>query len=311
MKKIVNSVKIQGRLFDGDIQVKTVQNEKSENYGKEFINGTLNIAVDEEGTNVIPVHYSYVTATTKAGQANRTYAALKKIIDEGKFWATDGKDAATKVECTTAFDANDFVGRDEQIVAATRFEGGFVTILSQLKDEAERNLAQVDMIITKLEDVEENPERDIEAHSDIKGCTFDFRGNLIPLSFSVYNPKIVEWLEKNDVGSSPLFIKTYVKIENITKMVEVREELAFGEAVTTREKKVRNYIVYNFAAEPYEFDDENTITADELDQAMKNRELHLAEVKKNHEEWVNGGGATTAKAAPTPASKPKNRTYDF
>ena len=49
----------------------------------------------------------------------------------------------------------------------------------------------------------------------------------------------------------------------------------------------------------------------ELDQAMKDRELHLAEVKKNHEEWMNGGGATTAKAAPTPASKPKNRTYDF
>ena len=82
MKKMINTERIEGRVYQHNLTIKTVQNQTSANFGKEFISGQLEVAVDEEGLNIIPVHYTYVTETTSAGNKNATYANLKKIIDE-------------------------------------------------------------------------------------------------------------------------------------------------------------------------------------------------------------------------------------
>lgn len=198
------------------------------------------------------------------------------------------------------------------MVESVRLEGGFVTKIHQLKPESERNVAQVDMIITKLIDIEENEERNITAHTDIKGCTFNFRNELIPITFSVYNPKIIDWLEDQDISSKdPMFIKTFVNIENITKKVEFTEELAFGERVIESERKVKNYIVFNFAKERYDFDDEGTITAAELEKAIQDRQLHLAQVKKDHEDYMNGSDSSAPAAPANSETTTKKRKYDF
>ena len=88
MRKNENTEHIEGRIYDHELVVKTVQNQQSPNYGKQFIAGKLAVAVDEEGINVIETHYTYVTETTKAGGKNKTFGVLKKIIDEGKTWIT-------------------------------------------------------------------------------------------------------------------------------------------------------------------------------------------------------------------------------
>ena len=67
MRKATNTEHIEGRIYQHDLAVKTVQNNASENFGKEFISGTLDIATDEEGCNVLTVHFTYVTETTKKG----------------------------------------------------------------------------------------------------------------------------------------------------------------------------------------------------------------------------------------------------
>ena len=41
------------------------------------------------------------------------------------------------------------------------------------------------------------------------------------------------------------------------------------------------------SALPYEFGDEAVLTVEELTKLTQDREIHLAEVQKNHEEWVN------------------------
>lgn len=58
MKKTINKETIEGRVYQFDLEVKKVQNTESENYGKDFISGTLEVAVDEDGLNVVPVHYT-------------------------------------------------------------------------------------------------------------------------------------------------------------------------------------------------------------------------------------------------------------
>ena len=110
MKKAINTEHIEGRVYEHELTIKTVQNQQSSNYGKEFISGTLSVAVDEEGMNIVEVHFTYVTETTKAGKKNTTYTALKKIIDEGKAWITDGKDEATKVKIDNCMKVMKFGG---------------------------------------------------------------------------------------------------------------------------------------------------------------------------------------------------------
>ena len=46
MRKTINTEHIEGRIYQHDLAVKTVQNQQSSNFGKEFIAGNLDIAVD-------------------------------------------------------------------------------------------------------------------------------------------------------------------------------------------------------------------------------------------------------------------------
>ena len=72
MKKYINNEKKKARMYQNNITIKKVQNQTSANYGKEFISGNLEIAVDEAGLNVIPVHFTYVVETTSSGNKNQT-----------------------------------------------------------------------------------------------------------------------------------------------------------------------------------------------------------------------------------------------
>ena len=186
MRRNENTEHIEGRVYDHELALKTVQNQQSANFGKEFISGKLSVAVDEEGLNVIDVHYTYVTETTKAGAKNKTFSVLKKIIDEGKTWITVGKDLATKVKLDTALDLNDFYSNnDDQLVSVKVNEGGFADLVSELKPEAERNTFKTDILITGVTRVEASEEQDPKAI--IKGAIFNFRNAILPMEFVVKN----------------------------------------------------------------------------------------------------------------------------
>ena len=79
MKKMVNNTHIEGALYQHDLTLK-VTGENSKNPGTEFISGNIEIATDDAGINIVPVHFTYVTATTAKGSANATFNVLKNII---------------------------------------------------------------------------------------------------------------------------------------------------------------------------------------------------------------------------------------
>ena len=124
MRNNTNTQTIEGRIYQHNLQVRKVENQASENYGKEFINGTIDVATDDAGMNILQVHYSYVTEITKSGKTNGSYTALKKIIDSGKTIITDGIDNATMVRLTPSAALNDFYPQgQEQLVSSPRNEG--------------------------------------------------------------------------------------------------------------------------------------------------------------------------------------------
>lgn len=311
MKKMINNCTIAGFLYQlcdangkQPLSVKTVANPQSENYGKEFINGTVAVMVDNEGLNVVDVHYSYVTPTTKKGEVNNTFVTLKKLIEEGKTYLEHGADA-TMVKLEPSLDINDFVNREGAITSAKRLEGGFASIVNVLPKEEERNTFKTDILINRVTLKEADPEHNInEDYCVVGGAVFNFRGELLPVEYIIKNPSGMDYFQSlGATQNNIVFTKVWGRINCITKVVEIKEESAFGEpSVRTYTNKIREYLITGANPEAYPIDDPATITFADIQKAQQNREIHLAEVRKNDEEYKanknNSSIATAFNAAP-------------
>ena len=309
MKKCLNKVILEGYVYQHTLAIKTVQNKDSDNFGKEFINGQIDIVVDDEGLNIVPVRYTYVTATTNNGAANRNYNVLKSIIDSDKTWLNCGKDAL-KVKCDTAFALNDFYAQDGQLVSQMVQEGGFIQTVNELAPVEARNKFDVDLLITKVTRVEADEENNKPEVCKIRGAAFNFRNAILPMDFIVKNPQGMDYFESLDVsGSNPVFAKVWGKINHITTRVNKTEESAFGEAsVSSYERKIKEWVITGISPTPYDFGDESVLTVEEVQKAMQDREVLLADTKKRSDEY-----RATKAATPAPAAAPKasNTAFNF
>lgn len=310
MRKTQNQIKVAGYIHSfGEangrnmLEVK-VSGPNSKNPGTEFIAGTIQVAVDEEGLNVIPVHFTYVTATyATSGKSNSNFSLLKRIIEENKCIVNVGKENATKVSIDGSVALNDFYTDpdDEKTLVSTKvIEGSFVNIINELPPEDERHTFRCDMVITKVTRVEADEEKNTNEHVNVRGATFNFRNEILPMEFIVNNAQGMNYFEKLDVEIEPVFTKVWGKINCMTSVVTTTEESAFGEAaVRTYERKTREWVITGTSKEPYEFGEEGVLTGDELKTAMQNRQVLLAENRKRSKEFKDNKGTTTPAAAPT------------
>ena len=312
MRKNLNQEIIEGRIYEHDLTLKTVANQQSENYGKEFINGSLSVATDEAGLNVLTVHYTYVTEQTKNGKVNVTYSNLKRIMDSGKTWVTDGKDAATKVRLTTSAALNDFYPQGgDQLVSQPRNEGGFVTIVTDLNPEgAGRQKFTFDTVITGVSLVEADPEKNIsEDYVKINCAIFNFRNDILPFTLIAKNSAregSVDYFMGLEVSpSEPIYTQVWGEILSTTVKVEKKIESAFGEpTVDVTERHQREWVVTGAKPEPYVFDDASTITVEELSKAVANRNVYLEDVKARAKEYyASRGNAVAASKTAEPSAQ--------
>lgn len=310
MRDMMNKEDISGYVFQHKLEVKTVKNQKSKAFGQEFINGDLFVAVDEDGMNVLPVFFRYVTPTTKNGTPNRTYEVLKKIIDNPeKTWIVGGKENAYKVKINTQLGLNDYFNQEGERVSVKRNEGGFVTLLNNLDPTLDRNKFTLDMVITKVTHHDANPEREGDTDCTyLKGAVFGYRNTLLPVEFVVRDPEGMNYFESLEPSdSAPVATRVWGEINCKTIRRETVEPTAFGApSVRVVETKSREWLATGCAQSPYDFGDDSFMTADDLIKAMQDREIHWAEVKKNHDDWVASRNATPSGfgGGPAPAVKP-------
>jgi hypothetical protein len=302
MKKMFNATHIEGALYQHDLTLK-VSGDNSKNPGTEFISGNIEIATDDAGINIVPVHFTYVTATTAKGTANATYNVLKNIIDGVyKTVMTDGANNATIVRVDSAIGLNEFYSDrngQEELISVKRNEGGFVHVApSMTADENARNTFDCDIVITNVRHVDADDEKNTPEKAIIKGAIFNFRKDLLPVEFSVLNPRAIAYFEDLGASSSnPVFtrIKGRQISESITRTVT--EESAFGEPSVREYTSTRKDFVVTWAAkEEYVWDDESTILASELKEAMAAREIALAEMKKRSDDYKASQGKPAAAA---------------
>lgn len=311
MQKMENTEHIEGRIYQHSLELKEVKNQSSPNFGKKYIGGTIEVAVDETGMNVIPVEFTYVTETTSKGATNKTFTELMKIINNGKAWLTDGAETATKVTIDTALALNDFPAQDGTMVSQMINQGGFVTVIDKLKEDVDlRHTFRTDVLITNVAHVDADPEKFIdEDYSVIRGAIFNFRNALLPVEFVVKNPQGMKYFEDLDIAASqPVFTKVWGRINFANKSVKETTESAFGEeAVNVRNRKIREWIVTGTSKVPYDFGDERVLTVEEVVKAQQDREIYLADIKKRRDEYMAQKNAATpsafgSNAVPTPTN---------
>ena len=298
MKKMINTTTIEGILYQHDLNLK-VSGENSKNPGTQYINGTIEIATDDACTNIVPVHFTYVTATTSKGNTNQTYGILKNIID-GVYGTKmkDGADKATKVRVNSAIGLNEFYSDrngKEELVSVKRNEGGFVNIIDELSDEKLRSTFKTDMVINKVRRVEADEERELPERMFIEGAIFNFRGDLLPVTYTATNPAAMDYFESLDISpTAPVFTCVWGRQESKTIVRRIIEESAFGEdSVREVTSNRKDFVITGALTSPYVWDDESSITAQEIKDALANREVALATMKKNQEEYrAQRNGAT-------------------
>ena len=309
MMKVRNKTRIDGRLYQHSLELKE-SGPNSKTPGTKFITGNVEIATDNDITNIVTVHYTYVTATTSTGKSNATFNVLKDIID-GKLGSVmaNGADNAAIITIDSAIGLNEFYSDrngKEELISAKRNEGGFAVVKSAAdEDETKRNTFDVDMIITGTRMIEADPEKDLPEKMILRGAIFDFRNSLLPIELSVVNPRAISYFESLEITQrNPVF--TRLQGRQVSEVVtrEVVEESAFGDPVVKKFASTRkDWVVTWAASEPYAWDDESTITTAELTKAMSDRETYLATVKQRQEEYKASKNQ--------PAAAPANQGFNF
>lgn len=301
-KTMINQTHIEGVLYEHKLESKVSGND-SKNPGTPFIAGTIGIATDDAMTNIITVHFTYVTATFGSGKPNDTYTTLNNIIN-GTFgtYMKDGADKAVKLRVDSAIGLNEFYtdrNGKEELVSAKRNEGGFVHKVDAIDaDEKVRNTFKTDMLINSVTRTEADEEKKIPEKVIVKGAIFNFRKDLLPVEFSATNPHAMDYFES--LGASqkePVFTCVWGRQVSEVVIRTVTTESAFGEDEVREIKNTRkDFVITGAAKEPYLWDDESSITATELNEAIQKREVDLAAMKKRQDEYKasKAGGASSA-----------------
>ena len=287
MRRNTNEEVIEGRVYDHSLLIKKVVNKASKNFGVDFISGNLSVATDEDGLNVIPVHYTFVTEYTKAGAISSTFVNLKQILNGGKTWLKDGKDEALKVRLSTSAGLNDFYpGGGDQLVTTQKNEGGFVSFISELNpDEKARKKFTFDVIINRVTLIPADPEHNMpEDFVRINAAIFDFKNAIMPFSLVAKDSKapgsVNYFLGLNASENNPIYTKVIGEITNTTIKVDKVMENAFGGTIVdSSTRHEREWIVTWAQPNPYVFDTAETITQAELQKALADRNLYLEEQK--------------------------------
>ena len=281
-KSLINNSRIEGLLYQHTLEEK-VTGPQSKNPGTKYITGNVEIATDDALTNIVTVHFSFVTPTTSKGTANATHAVLADIISgrHGSIMG-DGADKAAKLRIDSAIDLNEFYSDRNG------------------KEEA-RSTFETDIVITGVKYIEADVEKQLPAKAIVKGAIFNFRKALLPVEFSVLNENAIKYFESlNASSSAPVFTK--VKGRQISETIKrtITEESAFGEASVREVESTRKDFVITWAQQnPYAWDSEESMTANELKEMMAARETTLATIKQRQDEYKASKAQPTA-ATPAP-----------
>lgn len=309
MKKMINRTLVEGYLYDSKLEEKTYK-ETAKRPGAKYIQGTVDIATDEDLTNIISVHYSFISEPLPDDKPmmRARYETLANIMNGTvKSVMNSDKEHAAKLSLSSAVSLLEFpTDRNgvEEMVSAKRNEGGFISAATKLRSEDDRNTFDVDIIITGARRIEGDEERELPEKVVISGYIFDYFGAIMPVEFSALGAGAMNYFENLEpTKKNPVFTRVKGHQISTTVIRKIVEKSAFGDDRVREVQNSRKDWVVDWAQEDeYEFDTEDTITAEEIKKALSEREIRLADMKNRRKNASNA-------IAETPAATPAKSKY--
>lgn len=303
MRKTINTTHIEGWLYQHALSLK-VTGEKSKNPGTQFINGTIDVATNDAMTNIVTIHFSYVTPTyARSGSPNATFNALQNIINGVTCNVIEhGVDRAAKIRIDSQVGLNEFWSTrnnpEGEVVSQIRNEGGFIHVVQTVAAaEGLRDIFKTDMVVTGVRRIEADPTRGREEKVEIKGYVFDFRNALLPVTYYAYGGGMDHFEALEASVNNPVFLCVNGhQVSKTVTTVRESENSGWGETFAQEVTSTQREFVVTGADSPYEWDTEESITAQEYKEALQNREMAIAEIKTRQEEYEASRTQTQAPA---------------
>ncbi|MEG0775626.1 hypothetical protein [Clostridium sp.] len=281
MRKQENIVHIEGRINELDLAVKVSKK------GVTYIGGKIHIATDDKMLNIVTVDYSYVVPTFNSGKENKNYAVLTGLMSNAKTLMGNPGEEATMVRVDSSIGLNEWYkdGKNEkgeaakELVSTKIISGGFIHVATELNpDESKRCTFNCDMVINATRFIEGIEEKETVDKLIVSGAIFNFNNALLPVEFTITNPKGIEHFQNLAATKSNIvYTKVWGKIVNETIVTKITEESAFGEdSVREIVKSKRDWVSTGTSTVPAEFDVDGILTAKELQEATAARQIYLA-----------------------------------
>lgn len=277
MKKMINKSHVEGFLYECTLE------EKTSAEGKVYISGKVSVEVSED--NIVTVDL-FESAITKAGAGNKKYSAVKALITAPSILAS-GRDSAVRVRIDSALDLNDWYRPDGELISSLRNFGGFVHIIVDNKFTPAATF-ETDILITSTQDdMSKSEDGTMEPNGNlvVNGFIFNYANAIMPVKLLVENEAGVKFFQNMEQNT---FTKVWGNM--ITQEVKTSkvEESAFGEDKVVEYTNTRKkYVITGTNKEPYMFGDENVLTVQEVQTALANRNVKLAEAKARSEQKDN------------------------
>lgn len=287
MRKFSNDVAIQGYVFNfGNDERRQLQKRvtgpQSKNPGTNYIRGELNVATDDEATNIITLWYQYEPEFNKNGKPNSKYEELSRLLDSNNTFEQNGT-SADKIRVNGALQTNDFYTREGELASPKRIAGGFVHALNTPISDTPATF-NIDCVLSKCVETERENE---EPYVTLSGYCFNFRDEIFPFDVNVRSQAGMDYFLGEDISSNNPMVTT-IKGNIVNQQIKREEtiESAFGEPVVqTSVRNARSWDVTWAAPEPLEWDDESSITKAELKKALQERTERIEADKKQADEW--------------------------
>lgn len=317
-KNMVNESRVEGYLYSYDLNA-AVTGKESKTPNTEYIRGTINIATNDKMTNIIPVYFMFVTKNTKEGKVNSNYNILNDILNKRLKSVMDfGVEEASKLSIINSCigyskESYNLYKNPPELITEQSNVGGFIKVISTLsKEEKVRNVFKTDMVITSAIR-RESEDDDIPEKMTIKGVIFNFKNDILPIEYSVLNPAAMDYFEDLEISSkNPVFTKVWGHQISETVVTKEVEETAFGEEyVQESTRNHKDFVITGAIREPYAWDDESTITAEELKEKMAERETYLATVRSRQEYYQKNKNKNSVKAEATHKVEVEDGDFDF
>lgn len=265
--KTYNALDMKGRLYNYALQV--INTEKGE-----AISGDVSLEVDADGTVVTVRYFGYPTYST--GKTNKTYGILDDMMAGNYKTVVDNGEDADWLSLTGSIDVSYFVGRntdDGELARAQKFRGAFI---NPNKEKRYNNKWKLDMLITKITEVDADEEKHLPRFVRVSGFLVDdYNNRVMEVSFQARSEGAMNYILGLEASyDQPYYVSTWGQILKVSRLV-VRKN-AFGED-ETEEYNSAQWVITGMNPEPYEWGEEKIMTDDQYQELRDNLEAHKQE----------------------------------